>query len=87
MSIFASFQKLQAEQLGRLENVENDIQPYGTPYRDARYRGRGDVEELWLREAEQRYEAYRQGLLKPRLASQVFEEAREKRCQEPMALP
>lgn len=35
----------------------------------------GDVEELWLREAEQRYEAYRQGQLKPRPASQVFEEA------------
>ena len=35
----------------------------------------GDVEELWLREAEQRYEAYRQGQLKPRPANQVFKEA------------
>ncbi len=35
----------------------------------------GDVEELWLREAEQRYEAYRHGQLKPRPANQVFEEA------------
>lgn len=33
----------------------------------------GDVEELWLREAEQRYEAYRQGQLKPRSACQVFD--------------
>jgi len=38
----------------------------------------GDVEELWLREAEQRYEAYRQGQLKPRPANQVFEEAASK---------
>lgn len=38
----------------------------------------GDVEELWLREAEQRYEAYRQGRLKPRPANQVFEEAASK---------
>ena len=32
----------------------------------------GDVEELWLREAEQRYEAYRQGRLIPRPANQVL---------------
>ena len=38
----------------------------------------GDVEELWLREAEQRYEAYRQGQLKSRPASQVFKEAASK---------
>ncbi len=38
----------------------------------------GDVEELWLREAEQRYEAYRQGQLKPKSANQVFEEASSK---------
>ncbi len=38
----------------------------------------GDVEELWLHEAEQRYEAYRQGQLKPRPASQVFKEAASK---------
>lgn len=38
----------------------------------------GDVEELWLREAERRYEAYRQGQLKPRPANQVFEEAASK---------
>ena len=35
----------------------------------------GDVEELCLHEAEQRYEAYRQGQFKPRPANQVFEEA------------
>lgn len=35
----------------------------------------GDVEELWLREAEQRYEAYQQGLIKAKPANQVFEEA------------
>ncbi len=38
----------------------------------------GDVEELWLCEAEQRYEAYRQGQLKPRPANRVFEEAASK---------
>ena len=37
-----------------------------------------DVEELWLHEAEQRYEAYRQGQLKPSPANQVFEEAASK---------
>ncbi len=35
----------------------------------------GNVEELWLCEAEQRYEAYRQGQLKPKPANQVFDEA------------
>ena len=33
-----------------------------------------DVEELWLREAERRYKAYRRGQLSHRPANRVFEE-------------
>ncbi len=37
-----------------------------------------DAEELWLREAEKRYQNYRAEKIKAKPAEQLFEEAREK---------
>lgn len=34
-----------------------------------------EAEELWLQEAEQRYQAYKQGKIKARLAEDVFRDA------------
>jgi len=38
----------------------------------------GEVEELWLQEAEQRYQAYRQGKVKARSAEDVLKDASSK---------
>ena len=35
-----------------------------------------EAEELWLQEAERRYQAYRQGNLAPKPAAKVFDDAR-----------
>ena len=37
-----------------------------------------DAEELWLQEAERRYEAYRTGLIFSKPAEQVFEDAKKR---------
>jgi putative addiction module component (TIGR02574 family) len=37
-----------------------------------------DAEELWLREAERRYQAYRAGGIAGKPAEQVFEDAKKK---------
>lgn len=38
----------------------------------------GDVEEVWLKEAENRYQAYRRGELEYRPASKVMEDIKNK---------
>ncbi len=37
-----------------------------------------DAEELWLQEAERRYQAYREGRIGSRPAAQVFEDAKKR---------
>ena len=37
-----------------------------------------EAEELWLQEAERRYQAYRQGSLAPKPAAKVFDDARDR---------
>ncbi|ETX05562.1 addiction module protein [Candidatus Entotheonella palauensis] len=37
------------------------------------------VEELWLQEAEKRYQAYRTGHIASKTAAQVFEDAKKRR--------